>query len=202
MSWTSWDGEQTKFHFHILKRVWKVRWKCLTRHFHLTFHISKILKSTLSQDPDNFLEGCSWDAEWWKFLISWSHLKKSKQHFISLLTTRRLKSTCVGPWWLTTSWKGVPQMRSGDQWWPRFQVSSSVVALLSAGKASAAGGVWRRKNPTWWRTLTVENVQLVASSHTSNCLHCKRSKWGEGESSQFWSEIQRKFPNSLWFAHS
>ena len=150
---------------------------------------------------DNFLEGCSWDAEWWKFLISWSHLKKSKQYLISLLTTRRLKSTCVGPWWLTTSWKGVPQMRSG-QWWPRFQVSSSVVALLSAGKASAAGGVWRRKNPTWWRTLTVENVQLVASSHTSNCLHCKRSKWGEGESSQFWSEIQRKFPNSLWFAHS
>ena len=156
----SWDGEQTKFHFHILKRVWKVRWKCLTRHFHLTFHISKILKSTLSQDPDNFLEGCSWDAEWWKFLISWSHLKKSKQHFISLLTTRRIKSTCVGPWCLTTSWKGVPQMRSG-QWWA--QVSS----FLSRCRTSQC-----RKSFSCRRSLTKKEPYLVKKLDGRKCSTC------------------------------
>ena len=141
-------------HFTILQRV-KDDFISLLQKF----------QSPLSQDSDDFQEGCSWDAEW-------------------------------------------------------FQVSSRAVALCSAGKTSPWGGAWYRSLRRWtstncwgpksqrsdkpfkniyfpterWNALREEDVQPVVASPTCNCLHWNRPNWGEGESSQLWSEVQRKFP--------
>ena len=165
------------FHLHLLKRAKDIfisllknpLWKTAKDIFIL---IVKNSKSIL----ENFLKGCSWDAEW-------------------------------------------------------AQVSSFVVAPLSAGKTTARGGAWYRSIRRWrtftkdvqlvakigqitqigvklnylgptksrcpsrWITLREEDVQLVPASHTGNCLHCKKSNRGKGEGSQLRSEIQCKFSN-------
>ena len=49
-----------------------------------------------------------------------------------------------------------------------------------------------------WSLLREEDVQIDVGSPSCNCLHCKRTNWGEVESSQLWSEVQRKFPKITW----